>query len=103
MTAFDFLAAVLACVAALRVWFRSSLLVGWRAGHEVKADRSAVSRLVTCPFCLGHHLAFLVVGGFAAACEWAPAAAAAVRPFLYAAAAAPLIYWAFAATESLDP
>jgi hypothetical protein len=100
MSQLDFVAAVLAAVAVLRVWFRSPLFAGRRATHVVSGKADGV---LYCPFCFGHHLAVLFAGGFAAACEWAPGWAAVARPIVYGLAAAPPVFWLFAATDHLDP
>lgn len=100
MSLLDFIAAVLAAVATLRVRFRSPLFAGRRAAHDVSGGPGG---LWHCPFCLSHHLALLLAGGFAALCEWAPGWAAAVRPVMYGLAAAPPVFWLFRLTDPLDP
>lgn len=99
----DLIAAVLAAVAVLRVWFRSSLTAGWRAYCEVRTERSILCRLLVCPFCLSHHVAFATVAGTVAAGQWWPAVADGCRPVMYALAAAPVVYWTFTLADKVDP
>ena len=100
MSALDFIAAVLATAALLRIRFRAALFAARRAAHDVSAEAGGPWH---CPFCLSHHLALPLAGGFAALCEWAPGWAAAVRPVVYGLAAAPPAFWLFQLTDHLDP